>query len=74
VAALSEAMALASGMDAVPRTLEVQFDRLAPVGAFLEVQAHAEQQSDGLVRARARATSEQRPLARARGVYERRPA
>jgi acyl-coenzyme A thioesterase PaaI-like protein len=68
-AALCEAMALACGADARAEAFEVSLESLAPVGAFLEVEARAERRDGPIVHATATATAEQRVIARARGSY-----
>jgi acyl-coenzyme A thioesterase PaaI-like protein len=60
-AALSEAIALARGPQARMTTIEVQFLKTAPVGSFLDIEAHADPPSatastDGTVVARATCT------------------
>jgi acyl-coenzyme A thioesterase PaaI-like protein len=65
-AALSEAMALACGLQARARSIEVEFDASAAVGAFLEVRAQAQGP-----RASATATAEGVLIARASGSYDR---
>ena len=62
-AALSEALALAAGGEARVRRLEVELVDGAPVGAFLDVEAHAK---DG--RADATASVDGREVARANGL------
>ncbi len=64
-AALTEAMALASGPEAWPSSIEVEFHDSVPVGTFLDIKASAT--SDG--RARAEASSEGRRAASASGSF-----
>jgi hypothetical protein len=64
-AALSEAMALAVGMNARVQTLEVRYEASTPVGTFVEIAAEAD--LTGAAKATARA--EGRVVASARGMY-----
>jgi acyl-coenzyme A thioesterase PaaI-like protein len=68
-AALSEAMALACGIDARAVALEVSLHEGAPVGAFLEVQARVERREGAVAQASATATADQRMVAQARGSF-----
>jgi acyl-coenzyme A thioesterase PaaI-like protein len=68
-AALSEAMALACGLDARLVTLELSVRASAPVGAFLEVQARVERREGAVAEASATATADQRMVAQARGSF-----
>jgi len=68
-AALSEAMALACGLDGRPVSFEVSLDGHAPVGEFLEVEAQVERRDGPIAYATATAKAEQRVIGRARGSY-----
>jgi acyl-coenzyme A thioesterase PaaI-like protein len=68
-AALSEAMALACGLDARARTLEIMLGEPAGVGEFVEISARVERRDAGIVYATAVATSEQLEVGRARGTF-----
>jgi acyl-coenzyme A thioesterase PaaI-like protein len=69
-AALSEAMALACGIEARARKLEVSLSAPAPVGAFLEIRASVDRRDAGISHATAIASSEERgEIARARGTF-----
>jgi acyl-coenzyme A thioesterase PaaI-like protein len=70
-AALSEAMALACGTDARAERLEVRIEGLAPVGAFLDVEAWLEETDGESTRAAASAEVEGETVARASGTYVR---
>ncbi len=75
-AALSEAMALACGIDARASRIEIQLTGSAPVGAFLDIEAHGRPVGRGTVTATARASAAGRPVASSTGTYRRgyRPA
>jgi acyl-coenzyme A thioesterase PaaI-like protein len=68
-AALTEAMALACGLEAVPLAVTVGFIDTAAVGEFLELSAGVEQRTDDGIDVTASARSEGRLVARARGTY-----
>lgn len=68
-AALTEAMALACGLGAVPVAVTVGFIDTAAVGAFLELSAGIEQRTAEGIETTASARSEGRLVARARGTY-----
>ena len=68
-AALAEAMALACGLDARLTEFELSLTGAAPVGAFLDVEAHLEGQAGSVVRASATASADQRMVGRARGSF-----
>ncbi|HTX10009.1 MAG TPA: hypothetical protein VME22_15430 [Solirubrobacteraceae bacterium] len=68
-AALSEAMALACGLDARAVAIEVTLSAPAPVGAFLELEARVERREGPIAEATATATADRRMVAQARGSY-----
>ena len=68
-AALTEAMALACGLEARAVALEIFLVEPAPVGAFLELQARVLERDGPLANATATATAEERMVAQARGRY-----
>jgi acyl-coenzyme A thioesterase PaaI-like protein len=68
-AALTEAMALAGGLNTVPLAVTVGFIDTAAVGEFLELSAGIEQRTDDGIQVTASARSEGRLVARARGTY-----
>jgi hypothetical protein len=68
-AALSEAMAFAVGPRASARTLEIDTQSDAPVGGFLELEAHVEGRHGDIVHATAAAHVDGQPVARARARY-----
>ncbi len=68
-AALTEAMALACGLDARAVALEISLVEPAPVGAFLELEARVLERDGPLANATATATAEERMVAQARGRY-----
>jgi acyl-coenzyme A thioesterase PaaI-like protein len=68
-AALTEAMALAGGLNTVALAITVGFIDTAAIGAFLELSAGIEQRSDDGIEVTASARSEGRLVARARGTY-----
>jgi acyl-coenzyme A thioesterase PaaI-like protein len=69
VAALSEVMAMAAGLDARAARVELELIASAPVGSFLDVEAQMGSQSAGAIEASATAHVDARPVATARGVY-----
>ena len=68
-AALTEAMALACGLEARAVALEIFLVEPAPVGAFLELEARVLERDGPLANATATATAEERMVAQARGRY-----
>ena len=68
-AALSEAMALACGLEARALAFELTVNAPAAVGAFLEVAARVEHREASVARASATATADQRMVARAQGSF-----
>ena len=70
-AALSEAMALACGLDARPVVFEITLSGPAPVGAFLELHARVERSEGQLAHTSAAATADGALVASARGRYRR---
>jgi acyl-coenzyme A thioesterase PaaI-like protein len=68
-AALTEAMALACGVDARAVSFEISFAEAGPVGAFLEVQARVLERQGPHANATATARAEGRMVAQARGSY-----
>jgi acyl-coenzyme A thioesterase PaaI-like protein len=68
-AALSEAMALACGLDARVIAFELSLNAPAAVGAFLEVEARVERREGAVAQASATATADQRMVAQARGSF-----
>ena len=71
-AALSEAMSFAAGEDAGVTSVELQVHAPVPIGAFLDVAAHARDIGQGRMEAGATASVDDRPVATARAVYRRR--
>jgi len=67
--ALSEAMALACGQHARPRTIEVVLEGTVQVGTFLGIEAGVDGAVDGEMRTTASATAEHQVIARASGTY-----
>lgn len=68
-AALSEAMALACGLEARLQTLEVSVEGRAPVGAFLDLEARVQRRDGPLAHVSAHAGADGRMVARARGSF-----
>jgi acyl-coenzyme A thioesterase PaaI-like protein len=68
-AALSEAMALACGLDARAESVTVDHDAKAPVGSFVQIEAHVERRQGPTAHASATAMADQRTVARARGSF-----
>ena len=68
-AALSEAMALACGLQARATHLEVSLIGAADVGSFVEVHARVRARENGVAHAIASATLEDDRIAEARGTY-----
>jgi acyl-coenzyme A thioesterase PaaI-like protein len=68
-AALSEAMALACGLDARAASVTVDHDAAAPIGSFVQIEARVERREGATARASATATADQRTVARARGSF-----
>jgi acyl-coenzyme A thioesterase PaaI-like protein len=68
-AVLSEAMALACGMDARVTSLQVELAAPVPVGTFVEVEAHVEGRDGAGTDATATATADRRLVAHARGRF-----
>jgi acyl-coenzyme A thioesterase PaaI-like protein len=68
-AALCEAMALACGRQARAETFEVSLSGPAPVGVFLDLEAHVERRDGRIAYASATATAEERIVAQARGRF-----
>jgi hypothetical protein len=69
-AGVSEAMALACGQTARALSIEVRFAAPAPVGEFLQIEAHVVHRAEGTIRASATASAEERLVAEAGGTYE----
>ncbi len=67
--ALTEAMALACGLDAHPAALETEFLEAASIGGFLELEARVERRDGPTAYVTATATADQRMVARARGSF-----
>jgi acyl-coenzyme A thioesterase PaaI-like protein len=72
LAALSEAMSFACGPEMGAARVELEVTAPVPVGAFVDVEAHAAEESRERMKASADARVEGRPVATARGVYTRR--
>jgi hypothetical protein len=70
-AALTDAMALAAGKPWRLQTVELQVLGAAPVGVFLDVEAHVEGCSRDALHATASGGVDGCPVIRARGVYGR---
>jgi acyl-coenzyme A thioesterase PaaI-like protein len=68
-AALTEAMSFAVGPEAHLRTLELELLGTAPVGAFLDLEAHVEGRDGPTIHTTAIASSEAQPVARTRATY-----
>ena len=68
-AALTEAMALACGLEARALGLEMSLSHGAPVGGFLDVEARVESRDGSLADASATASVNQRVVATARGRF-----
>ncbi len=68
-AALAEAMALACGRAARAVSFEVTLSAPAPIGTFLELEAHVERRDGPISYAAAAATADGRMVAQARGSY-----
>jgi acyl-coenzyme A thioesterase PaaI-like protein len=68
-AALTEAMALACGLDARAISLEVTLNGSARVGVFLDLEARVERRDGQTAYAAAIATADQRMVGRARGSF-----
>jgi acyl-coenzyme A thioesterase PaaI-like protein len=68
-AALSEAMALACGLEARAESVAVDHDATAPVGSFVQIEARVERREGAITHASATATADQRTVARARGSF-----
>jgi acyl-coenzyme A thioesterase PaaI-like protein len=71
-AALSEAMALACGLDARAESLTVELSEpggAAPIGSFVRIEARVERRDGAVAQASATATADQRTVARARGSF-----
>jgi acyl-coenzyme A thioesterase PaaI-like protein len=69
-AALSDAMALACGIDARANRIEIKFTGSAPVGGFLDIEAQGQPVGRGTVSATAQASARGRPVATATGTYQ----
>jgi acyl-coenzyme A thioesterase PaaI-like protein len=67
--ALTEAMALACGLNARPTTLSIELEDPAPIGGFVELEARVERRDGPTAYATATATADQRILARGRGSF-----
>jgi hypothetical protein len=68
-AALSEAIAFAVGPEATIRTLEIEMLGDAPVGGFLDLEAHVEGRAGQTLHATGAAHADGQPVARARATY-----
>jgi acyl-coenzyme A thioesterase PaaI-like protein len=68
-AALSEAMALACGLDARAESLSIDLNAGAPVGSFVQIEARVERREGPTAHAGATAMADQRTVARARGSF-----
>jgi hypothetical protein len=68
-AAMTEAMSFAVGPGPRLQTFEVDVLGTAPVGAFLDLEAHVEGRDGLTTHATAVASAEGRPVARARATY-----
>jgi acyl-coenzyme A thioesterase PaaI-like protein len=68
-AALTEAMALACGLDARALTLETEFVDKAPIGGFVELEARIERRDGPIAYATGQARADQRMVARGRGSF-----
>jgi acyl-coenzyme A thioesterase PaaI-like protein len=68
-AALTEAMALACGVDARPTSLAIELSGPAPIGAFLDLRASVERRDGQTAHATATAAADQRMVARGRGSF-----
>lgn len=68
-AVLSEAMALACGMDARATSLQVEMAAPVPVGTFVAVQARVVHRAEAGLDATASATADRRMVAHARGRF-----
>jgi acyl-coenzyme A thioesterase PaaI-like protein len=67
--ALAEAMAFAAGPDATLRSLSVDTGTTAPVGGFLDVEAHVERRQPGTVHVTARARADGEVVATAQATF-----
>jgi acyl-coenzyme A thioesterase PaaI-like protein len=69
-AALTEAMALAVGVEARATGLEIDFEHPAPIGGFLELEARVERREGPTAYVTGQATADQRMAARGRGSFK----
>jgi acyl-coenzyme A thioesterase PaaI-like protein len=71
-AALSEAMAFATGSESEAEAIQFQLQSAVPVGTFLEVEAQALRGASGVLEAIATARVDGEQVASANGTYRRR--